>query len=215
VLASGTRGLYGAWASDDRVDAVGAIERASQLAAATGSATLIGWAAWYRGLVLIREDPAGALEALDAARAAVAGLTDLHFVDLGCQVWLNTAAVMTGELDRAVATLQEVLSLSSAHRTENVTVNVLRNAALLLADLGQPFDAARLLGAAEATGHRGGGHSFVVDLASAAIARAMPTGIAAAIEAGRALSLRDAVRLALGALDEAERVPAARVPEQR
>jgi hypothetical protein len=104
-------------------------------------------------------------------------------------------------MQRACSTLRDVLSLSSAHRTENVTVNMLRNAALLFARVGHPATAASLLGAAEATGHLGGGHTLVVEEALSCIAEALPAPeTAAALEAGRALSLAAAAALALRTL---------------
>jgi hypothetical protein len=99
-----------------------------------------------------------------------------------------------------------VLVLSSVHRTDNAVVNVLRSAALLFAEHGHPATAARLLGAAEATGHIGGGHTLVIDEARSAIAQALPAGaVAAAFEEGRRLSLRAATQLALDTLSEVER----------
>ncbi|MFN0029746.1 MAG: ATP-binding protein [Acidimicrobiales bacterium] len=204
VHAAGARALYGAWGDISGVDALAFAMQASTLAHDSGSLTLRGWGHWFRGLVLIYADPDAAIRAFEETVEAVTSLGEAHFVRLGGLVWLNVAAVVGDDLARALSTTRDLLGLADTYRMRNVTLQLLRSAALALARAGQPVVAARLLGAADATGHTGGPVRQVTAKAEALVRDALGGDADAHIASGASLDVAAARTLALDAISEAE-----------
>ncbi|MFN0092439.1 MAG: ATP-binding protein [Acidimicrobiales bacterium] len=204
VFAAGNRALYGAWSGDEAVDRLALASRAAEAGRSTGSPTLEAWGAWFRGLALIGGDPMSAVAAFDQARGHAAPLGEGHFVNLGCRMWLSVAAALGDDVSRAVSSTREVLELSAAYRTGNVTIQALRTAALTLARAGRASAAARLLGAADATGHTGGGHRAVIRQAETLLREQLGARADEETQAGRTLGVAAARALALDALAQAE-----------
>ncbi len=205
MLALGARALYGTWFADPDVVPGPLLAELGELAAASGSPSLLAFAAWHHGLVLVGNSPEEGLAAFERAANHLAPLGSTHLIRLGCLSWVAVAAVQSGDHAKALRTSREILVEGIELRFHAVVLQGLRTAALTLARLGSASVAAQLLGATEATGHHSPSMADLVAQAEALVDRVLGPAAAPHRLEGARLTITAAAEVAIEAIDRALR----------
>jgi len=202
VLANGNRAVYSSWFADSSVDRDSLFATAVRVADEMGSPSFRAWARIFHGLSLARSEPAKAAILLEEGDRELGPLAERHWLTTVTLVWRFTAAMQTSPTAELLDIATTTLAQSRAMRFRMGLVMGLINAAIVVGRSGEVDVAARLLGAGEAHLHAGPGGRVGIADARAVVEAGLGADAEAAIAAGAALGLEDAVDLALTTLEK-------------